>query len=210
MTRSWRPVAALLCFGASLLALLGSFLDLFVGTFTIGRTDFRLEINGWGMSATESGRAQPEIPIPIVPNATPIIVGAVILLAAAVIGVLSAAAPGSTGLARWSNALIAVGAAFAIGTAVTVAMDELAWQDFFRRLGSDSDLGEDGASTSGTVGIGFWMLVIASALTIAAGVITWHSTRPGAVLAEREEPETPPLGIPVVVHRLPDEPPEEP
>jgi hypothetical protein len=204
--RLWRPVGALMCFVASLLAVISSFLNLFIVEIRAGGGS-KVEISGWGATEIDE-RGSQAVPLPMADNGAVIIGAAVVLLVAAVAGVLAAAAPASVRIVRFSVLLLTVAISVQVAVTASTGMQVLGWDNFF-----SNDLltrfvePEDRPVT--TIGIGFWLLLVATALAGYAGVLGWLSGRANRPPELRVEPETPPLGIPAVVHRLPDEPPPD-
>jgi hypothetical protein len=208
-----RPASSLLCFGAALLTLIGSFTALCTGVFLFGgEPRLSLTITSWEMRAVNAGglpggadAADAAGPVPT--SGAPLTFAAAVLLVAALVGLFAAAAPGSPGVVRMSEITAAVGAALLLGVVWTVCMEALYWKESFERAGNSGAAPE--FSTSFGTGSGFWLLAGAVGLAIGATVLSWLSGRAIRATARtalvREEPETPRFGIPVVV-RLPDEP----
>ncbi|MFL6142384.1 MAG: hypothetical protein ACJ72N_11035 [Labedaea sp.] len=187
----WPPA---LCLVAAALTATGSFLPLFVSTVRLGYPNVELvtTVTAWGLRATANGL--PDSTNGVAPlNALPLVLAVVLLLAAVL-------------LARRRAATAVAAAAFLTGAVATVGMQELAWKHNFEPTGVTATIPNLGVDLA--VGSGFWLLVGAAVLAVAAAL--GALARPGAgPVGEREEPETPRLGIPVVV-RLPDEPPTPP
>jgi hypothetical protein len=177
------------------MTLLGSFLTLY--TTKLG--SLVLKITSWDIRADAGGQA---IPSGLVPdNGAPLVLGATILLSAALLGLVANALPARLGIGRANILLAAAGAAFLAGTTFSLGMQELSWMELFApRVVQSEDV-------RGTIGPGFWLLVVATVIALASPVLAWL---PAQARPERDEPETPPFGTPVaVVHRLPDAPPDE-
>lgn len=210
----WRPLGALLCFAAAILTLLGSFLTLLTTEVRESNNSrFALTITGWDVSATTNGRPDAEGAAAIFPtNGPPLVAAAVVLLAAAILAVFAAAAP-STATTRANSVVTAAAAAFLAGTTATLLMEILNWYDRLRpNTPPGSPIQIDIVTT---IGLGFWLIVTATTAALAGFVLTWLPLRRRP--KNRIEPDTPTLGIPApvggdsaVVHRLPDEPAEEP
>jgi hypothetical protein len=187
----WPP---LLCLLAAALAATGSFLPLFVSTVRLGYPNVVLvtTVTAWELRATANGL--PDSTQDVAPlNALPLVLAVALLLATVL-------------LVRRRVVLAVAAAAFLAGAVATVGVQELAWKVNFRPTGittSIPDLGIDLA-----VGRGFWLLVGAAVLAAVAALVAVRQAD-ATPESEREEPETPRLGIPVVV-RLPDEPPALP
>jgi hypothetical protein len=197
-------VGALLSLGAAALTMIGTFQDLLTAhylvgpqrqTFVITSWDSRVEING-GLRS-EPGFA------PL--NGVPLLFAVVVLLAAAVLGMLAAARPAGRRFGRPSALAAVVAAAFLAATVATIGVQELRWLDTFRLPGNAPPDVQEGSAV--TVGAGFWTLVIGVGLAIVAAVTAWRQVQPEP---PRIEPDTPRLEIPVVVRRLPDGSPDEP
>ncbi len=183
-------IGALLSLAAAALTMIGMLQDLltariFTQTIAITSWDIRIETDGPSGSGIAGG--------PL--NGVPLVFAVVVLLAAAVLGMLAAVRPAGARFGRASALAAVVGAAFLAGTVATIGMQVLGWLDAFKLPDNPDQL---------TVGPGFWTLVVGVGLAIAAAVTAWRQA--GAEPA-RVEPDTPRLGIPVVVQRLPDEPP---
>jgi hypothetical protein len=199
----WRPIGVLLCFAASILTLLGSFMTLFRATVQFGQnSQLVLTITAWDIHAESAGRAVPAGSTP--DNGAPLVFAATVLLAAALLGLLATAVPVRVGIGRANIVLAAIGAAFLAGTVWTIGMQELAWREAFgsRLAISDTD-------NAVSVTVGYWLLVIAAVVALASPVFAWL---PARARSAREEPQTPAFGVPVpvVVHRLPDAPADKP
>jgi hypothetical protein len=183
-------IGALASLGAAALTMIGMLQDLltakiFTQTITITSWDIRVETNGGPGGGMTGGPF----------NGVPLLFAVVVLLAAAVLGMLAAARPARTRFGRASALAAVVAAAFLAGTVATIGMQVLGWMDAFTIPDNPDQV---------TVGPGFWTLVVGVGLAIAAAVTTWRQAGPEPA---RVEPDTPRLGIPVVVQRLPDEPP---
>jgi hypothetical protein len=182
-----RAPGAVLCVLAAGLAVAGAFLPLFTNTVRMGHplSVLGLSITGWGIRATANGlpdTAPTDVSVAV--NGVPIMLAAALLVAVAVAGRFTMAA-----------------AAFLCGVVLTVGMQEMAWHNSFRPTGILTTMPD--FAVAHTVGPGFWLLLGAVVLAGAATALTlWPAPEP-----QREEPETPRLGIPVVT-RLPDAPPE--
>lgn len=204
----WRPLGALLCFGAAVLTLAGSFLALFTSELRFGQVAterLTITITAWDLQAEAVGQPNPDVgSVPA--NGLPLAFAAAVLLAAAVLAILTAAAPSRGGIGRASAVTAMAAGAFLTGTVWAVGMQELGWQDTYGPTRLPEEL-----IVETSVGIGFWLLVVAVAAAVAAIVF---SLVPLRAKVPRVEPETPVLGIPsigdAVVTRLPDEPPKEP
>jgi uncharacterized membrane protein YccF (DUF307 family) len=199
-------VGALLCLGAAVLTAIGSFQALYAvdvesvsGLWRQGRV-----VTSWDFELTTNGVPDPDseaIGAPL--NGVPLMFAVAVLLATAVLGMLVAATPASSsrfGLAHRIAAVIA--AVFLVATVWSVGMQELWYQDVLRPPDETS------IKSTTQVGAGFWLLVAGAMLALVAAVVAWRPAR--ADVWEREEPDTPVLGIPVVVRRLPDAPPDRP
>jgi hypothetical protein len=142
----------------------------------VGRRDF--VFTAWGSEGTEAGSSdsQPEFGIPIV-------IAAVLLVIATSLAISSTRAHPATAPVLAAR-LIGVGGAGAL--AASTAMLLVLLDAFF---GSQSV----GPNVNGGYGLGTWLLVGSSVLAIAAVVLMLIPR-----VKERVEPETPPMGIPVV------------
>lgn len=181
--RQW--LGAPVCLLAAGLTLAGAFLPLFVSTIRLGYPNsvLTVTVTGWGVRATANGLPDRAPDISVALNGIPLLLAAALLLLAVV---------------RRGFAL--AGAAFLAGAVLTVYVQERIWPDTFRPTGVAATV--PNMTIDLAVGKGFHVLVAA---VVAAGTAAVLAARP-ARSGPREEPETPPLGVPVVV-RLPDEPP---
>jgi hypothetical protein len=192
------PVGAMLCFAAAALTMLGAFQDLFTAqpvgpgsreSVIITSWDIRIEINEVARSDTSGAP----------PNGAPLMFAVVVLLAAAVLGMLAATRPSRPRLGWVSGLTAVIGAAFLAAVVGTIGAQEVWWH---RALGTES--------LDGGFGPGFWSLIAATGLAVVAAVVVWRPAVARPEPQQREEPETSPVGIPVVVRRLPDAPPDHP
>jgi hypothetical protein len=181
-----RVPGAVLCVLAAALTMVGAFLPLFTSTVRLGHPNsvLAVTISGWGIRAAANGLPD-EVPsnVGIADNGVPLVLAAALLVGVAVVRRFTVAA-----------------SAFLAGVVLTIGLQEFAWHNSFRPTGVTATVPD--LTVELTVGTGFWLLVGA---VVVAGLATVLTLRP-APEPEREEPETPRLGIPVVV-RLPDEPP---
>jgi hypothetical protein len=128
---SWRPVVALMCFAAALLTLAGAFLTLFTGDIRFDDSRVIITITSWDVQAQADGVPEPNVPAAPA-NGAPLMLAAVILLAAAVLALFATAAPGSPRIGRASWISAVTGAAFLTGAVLTVGVQELTWLDTYR------------------------------------------------------------------------------
>ncbi|SMD09899.1 hypothetical protein [Kibdelosporangium aridum] len=198
------PVARLRLMGSGLwilagaLAVAGSFLPLLEQSVprATPTTEGRLSVTLWGLTtSTGSGNGDDTFP----QLGIGVVVSAVLLAAAAVLGLTST---------RLHPASGPVLAARLIGTGGTGLLLGAIVQAFvlFRPFSEEAFLGSFG--NPNTTGLGTWLLVVSGLLAIAAIVLMLVPK-----IAKRgEEPETPPMGIPVVRVLEPeyDEPADEP
>jgi hypothetical protein len=199
-------VGALLCLGAAVLTAIGSFQALYAVEIesVSGLWRQSMVVTSWDFELTSNGVPAPDSEASGAPlNGVPLMFAVAVLLATAVLGMLVAASPAGSsrfGLAHRMAAVIA--AVFLVATVWSVGMQELWYRDVLRP--------PDETSTNFTsqVGAGFWSLVAGAVLAVVAAVVAWRLARADG--REREEPDTPVLGIPVVVRRLPDAPPDRP
>jgi hypothetical protein len=182
--RGWLVVPG--CLVAAGLTLAGAFLPLFASTIRLGYPNSVLQVTvtGWGLRATANGLPDRVPDIAVALNGVPLVLAAVLLLLAVV-----------------KRGFALAGAGFLAGTVLTVGVQELTWPEVFRPVGVSATV--PNMAIDMAVGSGFTVLVAAVVVAGAAALLT---TTRSAGAAEREEPLTPPMGVPVVV-RLPDEPP---
>jgi hypothetical protein len=182
-----RAPGVVLCVLAAGLTVVGAFLPLFTSTIRLGHPNSLLAvtITGWGVRATANGLPDtPPTNVGVADNGVPLVLAALLLVGVVVVHRFTVAA-----------------SAFLAGVVLTVGLQEFAWRETFRPTGIIATVPD--LAVRLTVGSGFWLLAAAVVLAAAASVLTMWPAR----VVEREEPETPRLGIPVVV-RLPDEPPD--
>jgi hypothetical protein len=206
-TRAGRLGTAL-CFGATVLVTVSLFLPLYIATirfpqFVDVASGQRLILTSWGtrVEFLEAARVNADTgsgPF----NGIPLLFAAAVLLTAAMLGVIVAARPSSTRFGRFRRLTTTVGAAFLAGTVWTIDQQVLSLAQNIRRVGQET-------TAEGAIGTGFWLQGLSVVLAIAAAVVTWRMARQDDD-REREEPETLPMGIPVLVHRLPDAPVDKP
>jgi hypothetical protein len=184
--RGWLVVPG--CLLAAGLTVLGAFLPLFASTIRLGYPNsvLRVTVTGWGLRATANGLPDRAPDIAVALNGVPLVLAAALLLLAVV-----------------KRRVALVGAGFLAGTVLTVGAQELTWPDVFRPAGVSATV--PNMAIDMAVGSGFPVLVAAVVVAGAAALLT--TARPAGA-AEREEPRTPPIGVPIVV-RLPDEPPAQ-
>jgi hypothetical protein len=184
-------------FGAAVLTMIGMFQDLLTAQNTSGGQRFMYAITSWNARAETNGVSEPQ-PQGVPLNGVPLLVAVTALLAAAVLGMLAATRPPGRRWGRATGLTSVIAATFLAATVAAIGVQELWWLDIFQ-----PQLDTPGAGSSVTVGPGYWTLVVGVALAVLAAVLAWRQNRPEPA---RTEPDTPRLGIPVVV-RLPDEPP---
>jgi hypothetical protein len=204
----WRPLGVLLSFAASILTLLGSFLTLLTSSIQVTDNErVVLTITSWGFRTTTNGVADSPTPVSLVPiNGPPMVFAATALLTAAVVGLLASAAPGSVLITRAGSMIAVAAAAFVAATVWSILVQELNWIDRYSPSGLR---GPQDYDVTTSIGLGFWLLLGATVAAIAGAVFACLPLR--RRIRRRTEPDTPALGIPVVVvHRLPDEPADEP
>jgi hypothetical protein len=155
-------VAAGLCVVATVLTVLGAFLDLFSADVTNGDDRATLTVDAWGFDVVGEGAPFGEVPT----SAPPIIVAAIVLaIAAAVAGYT--AVPGAAPVSHRIAGLITVsGTAFLAGVVWTVVLQVSSQLDSVQSTGRDAGLKVD----AGT-GAGYWLLLAAVVLAIAAVVV---------------------------------------
>jgi hypothetical protein len=197
-------VGAVLCFGAAVLTMIGTFQDLLTAQNHIGPQRRTIVITNWDVRVETNGVSEPEAEgAPL--NGVPLLFAVAVLLAAAVLGMLAATRPSVRRFGRASGLTAVVAAAFLAATVATIGAQVLWWLGIFRP--SDDAPADVQESSTVTVGPGIWTLVIGVGLAAAAAVTAWRQAQSEP---PRVEPDTPRLGIPVVVRRLPDASPDEP
>jgi hypothetical protein len=194
-----RAGGALLFLGAAGLTAIGSFQALYaLEVEYVGEPRRQnLRVTSWDFEFTTNGVPESAaLGAPL--HGVPLMFGVAVLLATAVLGLLVAAAPAGSRFGRVYRLSAVIAAVFLVATVWSIGMQELWYRDALRP--------PDGPETHSVAGVGpgFWSLLAGAAIAVVAAVLAWRPAR--AEDAEREEPETPVLGIPVVVRRLPDEP----
>jgi hypothetical protein len=199
MTLSWawrehrRWLLVPCCLLAAGLTVAGSFLPLFVSTIRLGYplSVLKVTVTGWGVQASANGLPDRAPDVAVAVNGVPLVLAAALLLVAIV---------------RRGAAL--AGAGFLAGTVLTIWVQESTWPEIFRPTGIITTIPNMAVDLA--VGSGLHVLVAA---VLVAGLAAVLAVRPVGASEreepERVEPETPPMGVPVVV-RLPDEPPAQP
>lgn len=196
-------LGALLCAAAGVLVLVGSFVPLFVGEAQAASgLGVKMSITGWdfqleagGTSTTRTG-AVPS-------NGIALVVGAMVLLGAALLGLIAASRSVHAPSRRLSGVVAVAGAAFVAGTVLTVGLQVISWFDSFRPTGVLAT-GQD-TSTEVSVGFGFWLLVVAAAAAIVAAILAWVAPRPETAPETPENPDPSGYATPVVA-QLPENP----
>jgi hypothetical protein len=156
-----------------------------------------LRVTSWDLDFTTNGVPESDaLGAPL--HGVPLMFAVAALLATALLGLLVATASAGSRFGPAHRLSAVITAVFLVAVVWSVGMQELWYRAALRP--------PDGPETHSTAGIGpgFWSLLAGAAIAVVAAVLAWRPAR--ANVAEREEPETPVLGIPVVVRRLPDEP----
>jgi hypothetical protein len=189
-----RVVGALLCVAAAVLTVIGTFQPL-----VTGRLDKNvLSVTSWvqRMERVDGSVLNADTEAPV--YGLPLTVAAALLLVAALLGLRAARRAGLTAV---------VAAAFLAGTVVAVGVQQRWWVDVvFGAPLRDLPPGTLANYWSRT-GAGLWMLAVAAGLAVAAAVATWRASDDPRRQAESHPVPSEPA---IVVHRLPDAPPEEP
>ena len=163
--------------GAAALAVVGSFLPLYEQNFGIGTT-FAVTI--WGFESDALSEPGDEQAFPAI--GSPLVVAVVLLVAAGLFGLASTRLHPASGPVLAARLLGTGGAGLLAGTVSII----LLFTDPLNNLRE--------GSTTRVTGFGTWLLMAAVLLAVAAIVLLLVPR-----LGRRgEEPETPPMGIPVV------------
>lgn len=196
-------VGALLCVIAATLTMIGAFQDLVVAENIGGPQDETYIVTLWEFRLEADGVVQPAFvlaDVGIPRYGVPLLFGIAMLFAAALLGMLTLARP----VTRWFGLTTVVAATFLAAVVSMIVPQAMRWQEMFQ---PPPDLDQQGIESTVGLGPAYWTLIAGAVLAIAAAVVAWRQPR---VEPERVEPETPPMGIPVGVHRLPDEPQDQP
>jgi hypothetical protein len=147
---------------AFVLVIVGSLLTLLTVRLTsIGREVASATVTAWGVSLDDAPRGLPEGAFGAAPTfGVPLVIGAVILLGAAVLCLVG----------RSAVLVGAVGAAFLAGVVWAVALQESATSDSFTNLVVDPR--NQGFGIDAGMGAGFWLLIAAAAVAIAGAGLT--------------------------------------
>jgi hypothetical protein len=196
-------IGALLCLAAATLTMIGVFQDLVVVENLGGPQDQTLRLTLWDARLVTDGVTEtaPELGGPSAPqNGVPLLLAVALLLAAALLGRLNLARR----LSRASGLAAVVAATFLTAAVAVVITQAVWWMDVLAPVPLTPQEGVDVEITV-SAGPAVWTLVAGVALAIVAAVLTWRQPR---LEPERVEPDTPRMGLPVMVRRLPDEPPD--
>lgn len=194
-----RLLGPLLCLAAAVLTMVGSFQDLAMTTQSAGgNQELTSRVTVWDMTIVSDVVSQPEDSVPV--NGAPLLVAIALLLAATFLRL-----PVAWRFHRLGGVVTVAAAAFLTAVVGVVSLQALWWLNLFEPDILD-ERGVVPTVVESGVGAGVWTLVVGAVLALAATVLTWRQPRPDP---EREEPETPRLGTPIVM-RLPDEPPAQP
>jgi hypothetical protein len=196
-------IGALLCLAAATLTMIGVFQDLVVVENLGGPQDQTLRLTLWDARLVTDGVTEtaPELGGPSAPqNGVPLLLAVALLLAAAMLGRLTLARR----LSRASGLAAVVAATFLTAAVAVVITQAVWWMDVLAPVPLTPQEGVDVEITV-SAGPAVWTLVAGVALAIVAAVLTWRQPR---LEPERVEPDTPRMGFPVMVRRLPDEPPD--
>lgn len=185
--RLGRPIAAtVVLLAGAVLAVVGTFGPL----ISTGFEESSFEVTSWGLQVTKDGVTQPitESAAQIPPFGIPVVVAAIVTLAAAMLQLLGIR--GYVVQAARARMVATLAAGLLIGAVSMLVI---------------TAIGLYGASSQSpfTVGSGVWTLAAAAVLA-AVGAVLVPSAQPVAVVAEEEpevviyelEPETPPSGFP--------------
>jgi hypothetical protein len=139
---------------------------------------YSVEISAWG-AAADNG------PVPDFPDfGIPVVIGAVILVAAALLAMTSTRLHPASGAVLAARLLGTGATGITIGCTVTLYL----LVTLFRQ--SSGDLSGDQAVQTG---LGAWLLIAASVVGVVGSILVLVPK-----VEQRLEPETPPMGIPVV------------
>jgi hypothetical protein len=201
-------IGAVLCVAAAVLTAIGAFQDLVVIEGSGGPQDAIVFITLWEPRVEIDGVTQPDATFGVqsIPqNGVPVMFVVALLFAAALLGTLTQARPST----RWFGLTTVVAASFLTAAVVMLVPQVLWWQEIFQPTPNVPE-GVEVEEIATGVGPALWTLMAGAALAIAAAVVAWRRPRVEVAREEREEPDTPPMGVPVVVRRLPDEPQDQP
>lgn len=185
----WHPTkvtAALLSFCAVVLVLVGSFLPLYSGEFSLGSDDIEVTVSPW--SADVPGTTAPfDVPT----TGYPLVFAAIVLACAAALCWYAATPAAGPGVGRVSAVTTAVGSAFLVGTVWTTAMMVVNGADTLLLIGSLSP----GLETEVSYLVGYWLLLVAALLSLGAAVLALIPVRTPTWAQINPDVATPPYGI---------------
>jgi hypothetical protein len=167
--------------GAAALAVVGSFLPLYEQNFGI-RNAFAVTV--WGFESDAIGEPGDELGFPAI--GAPLVIAVALLVAAGLFGLASTRLHPASGPVLAARLLGTGGAGLLAGTVSIILL-------FTDALGGLPDGASATAATRAT-GFGTWLLM-AAVLLAAAAIVLLLVPRLGR---RGEEPETPPMGIPIV------------
>ena len=200
----WHPtrvVAALLAFTAVVLVMVGSFLPLYSGTLEFGPNDIEVTIGAWSSEIT--GTAEPG-DVPTI--GYPLMFAAIVLACAAAMCWYAATPAAGPGVGRVSALTTAIGGAFLVGTVWTTALMVVNGVDSVILLGTVSP----GLETGATYLTGYWLLLVAALLSLAAAVLAMVPVRVPTWALAAPDASTPPYGLVLPVRPHPAPPPTIP
>jgi hypothetical protein len=188
-----RLIGVAFAFAGAALLLISSFLPLFIGQLTRrGVVQFKMTVTGWGFGV-EAG-PNPASPVTrtgaVAINAYPLVFAGVLLFIGTVVALLAARNAATDRGRRAAVVTLAIAAAFTSGTALTVGVQAVSWTDSFQPTGGAA--GNSDFAVDANLGVGFWLLLMATLLAIGAAL---HAALP----SRQAEPDldTPRYGIPV-------------
>lgn len=159
-------LAAGACVIAALVAAVGSFVPLFHGELRArGSTIGEIVITGWGFYTT-GGTPVGAFGL----NIFPLLVATALLALAAVVLLLEVLGGPGDVIEKVRTVTSTAGAAFLTGVTMTILIQILGWRSSMRVTGEAAR--NPDFTAHGSIGIGFWLLVAATALAIVSVALT--------------------------------------
>jgi len=198
-----RMTAAVLGFLAGLLAVIGSFLPLFVGSMSVARETIEVSVTAWSSEIVGNeviaGNDSGDVPA----NGYPMVFAGIILVGAAVVCWFAASPGAAAGTHRSAGVTTAVGAGFIAATTWTVSVQVQNGVDSLGLMGA----GDFGIETEAAFGVGYWLLLTGALMAATAAVLSLIPVRQVYWPAPPRLPVDPNMATPPYGIVLPTQPP---